>query len=95
MLLRAIWTMIKIIKLSELNKIDCEDLTMSNDTNPTVGKIAIGLIRSAKRLEFPKGNCKVVCNRLLNKYALHTSLSLLKLKSKVHNSKFESKLLHS
>ena len=48
------------------------------------------LARNVKSADFPKRNCKIVWYRLVRKYALHTASSLLKLKSKFHNSKLES-----
>ena len=71
----------KIIKLYELNKLTYEDLILSTITSFSVGKVAFGLVRNAKSSNFPKGNCKIGCNRLVSKYAPHMSLSLLKLKS--------------
>ena len=46
----------KIIKLGELNELDYEDLFLSININSSVGKVACGLVRNAKSLEFPKGN---------------------------------------
>ena len=43
-----------------------------------------------KSAYFLKGNCKIKWVRLVNKYAPHTALSLLKLKSEFHNSRLES-----
>ena len=60
---------------------------MSINTNASVGKVAFGLVRNTKSLEFPKENLN--WDRLVNKYALHTASSLLKLKSKCQNSKLE------
>ena len=49
-----------------------------------------GLVKNAKSKDFPEGNCKIAWGRLVRKYALHTALSLLKLKSVFHNSKLET-----
>ena len=48
-----------------------------------------GLVRNAKKVEFPKGNGKIAWDRLVSKYVQHTALSLLKLKSEFHNGKLE------
>ena len=53
-------------------------------------KVAFGLVKKAKSEDFLEGNCKVAWDRLVSKYAPHTTSSLLKLKSKFHNSKLES-----
>ena len=53
-------------------------------------KVAVGLVKNVKSEEVPEGNCKVAWDRLVSKYALHTALSLLKLKSEFHNSKLDS-----
>ena len=53
----------------------------------SVGEVVLRLVCNIKSSEFPKGNCLVACNRLVSKYALPTALLLLKLKSKVHESK--------
>ena len=42
-----------------------------------------------KSEDFPEGKYKVAWGRLVSKYALHTASSLLKLKSKIHNSKLD------
>ena len=59
------------------------------DTGSSVGKVAFGLVKNMKSADFPKGNCKIAWDRLVSKYALHTALSLLKLKSVFHNSKLK------
>ena len=76
----------KIVKLDELN----EDLILLIDNNFTVGKVAFRLVRRAKSLEFPEGNCKMVWNRLVNKHAPHITFSLLKLKSEFNNGELDS-----
>ena len=50
-----------------------EDLILSINANSNVRKVAFGLVRNAKSLEFLKGHCKIAWNRLVNKYALHTA----------------------
>ena len=57
------------------------NLILSIKTSSSVGKVAFGLVKNAKSEDFPEGNCKVACDRLVSKYALHTASSLLKLKS--------------
>ena len=47
-------------------------------------------MKNTKSEDFQEGNCKVAWDMLVSKYALHTALSLLKLKSEFHNSKLES-----
>ena len=49
----------KIVKLSELNELACEDLILSINTNCSVEKVAFGFVRNAKSLEFQEGNYKV------------------------------------
>ena len=79
----------KIVKLSELNELAYEDLILLINTSSSVGKVAFGLVKNVKSEDFPERNCKVVWDRLVSKYALHTALSLLKLKSELHNSRLE------
>ena len=45
---------------------------------------------NAKSADFSKGNCKIAWDMLVSRYASHTTSSLLKLKSELHNSKLES-----
>ena len=71
----------KIVKLGELNELAYEDLLLSLNTSSSVGKVAFGLVKNANSEDFPEGNCKVALDGLASKYALHTALSLLKLKS--------------
>ena len=54
-----------------------------------MGKEAFELLRKVENLSFLEGNCNIEWDRLINKYALHTVLYILKLKSKFHNSKLE------
>ena len=74
-----------ILKSKELNELANWDLMLSINTNSSVRKVAFGLVRNAKSLEF-----KIAWDRLINKYALYTALALLKLKSKFHVSKLMS-----
>ena len=90
MLLRVMPTLIKKIEAKWGDELASEDLILSIDTNYSVRKVAFELVRSTKCLELSKGNCKVACSRLVNNYATHIASSLLKLKSKFHNSKLES-----
>ena len=65
--------------------------------------MVLGLVRNATSADFPNGNCKIACDRLISKYASHTASSLLKLKSGFHNfgglqiqmSKFRLKVIIS
>ena len=50
----------------------------------------LGLVKNMKSADFPKGNCKIIWDRLVSKYAPHTALSLLKLQSEFHNSTLDS-----
>ena len=68
----------KFDKLIELNELAYNDLIFSTNTSSCVEKMAFGLARSAKSPESPKGNCKIGWDRLVNKYAPHTALPLLK-----------------
>ena len=52
--------------------------------------MAFGLLRYAASADFPKENHTIAWDRLVSKYAPHTALSLLKLKSKFHYHKLES-----
>ena len=61
------------MKLGNMIVLACEDLIL--------------LIN--KSLEFPKCNCKLASDMLVNKYAPFTASSLLKLKSEFHNSKLD------
>ena len=79
----------RIVKLGELNELAYEDLILSINTSSSVGKVVSGLVKNAKSDDFLEGNCKAAWDRLVSKYALHTASSLLKLKSKLHNSKLE------
>ena len=47
-------------------------------------------MKNEKSEDIPEGNCKGAWDRLVSKYAPHTASSLLKLKSKFHNSRLES-----
>ena len=51
------------------NQLACKDLILSINTDFPVGKVVFELVRNDKSLEFPKGNCKVAWDRLINKYA--------------------------
>ena len=77
-----------VIKLAELNELAQKDLILSIRTSSTVGKVVFGLVKNAKSLEYPKGNCKVQ-DQLVNNYALHTDTFLLKLKNEFHNRKLD------
>ena len=76
----------KIVKLSKLNKLAYEGLILLINTDSFVGKVAFGLVWNAKSPEFPKGNNKLAGDRLVNKSAPLTVLSLLKLKNEFNNS---------
>ena len=73
MLSRVISTWIKIIKLGDLNELAYEDLILPINTNSSVGKVMLGLVRNFKSLEFLKGNAKLAWDRLINKFALHAA----------------------
>ena len=79
-----------IVKLSELHELAYEDLILSINASSAVGNVAFEFLRNAKNLEIPEGNCKITRDRLVNKHALHTSLSLLKLRNEFHSSKLDS-----
>ena len=63
---------------------------LSINTSSSVSRFALGLFKNAKMEDFLEGYCKVAWDMLVSKYALHTAMSLVKLKSKFHNSKCES-----
>ena len=79
----------KIVKLGELNELANEDLILSINTSSSSGK-AFDLVKNTKSDDFVEGNCEVAWDRLVSKYALHTAMSLPKLKSEFHNSKLDS-----
>ena len=64
--------------LGELN-LAYKDLILYINIDSLVRNLAFGLVRNAKKMEFPKESCKVAWNRLVNKYALITVTFLLKL----------------
>ena len=76
-------------KLDELrlNGLEHEDFILSINTNSTIGKIVFGLMRNAKSLDFPEGNCKITMNQLVNKHASYIASSLLKLRNEFPTSK--------
>ena len=51
--------------------------------------MSFGLVKNAKSEDFPKGNCKIAWDRLVNKYASNTVSSLLKPKGEFNDSKLE------
>ena len=59
----------KKFNLGELNVIAYEDLILSINTNYSLGKVGLGLVRNVKSLVSPEGNCNAAWNRLINKYA--------------------------
>ena len=67
--LREMKTLTKIVKLGELNKCAYEDLILSINTSPSVGKIAFSLVKNAKSENFLERNCKVAWDRLVRKGA--------------------------
>ena len=80
----------KIIKLGDINELAYESLIVFINTSSFVGKVVLGFVKNTKSEDFLEGNCKVVWDWLVLKYAPHTASSLLKLKSEFHNSKLES-----
>ena len=80
----------KFIKLVGLNELAYDDIILSINTYSSVRKVAFGIVRNVKSVEFPKGNCKIAWDRVINKYVPHTASSLLKLKNNFHNHNFES-----
>ena len=67
----------KIAKLGELNELACKDLILAINTSSSVLKVLFRLVKNAKSLDYPEGNCNVTWNRQVSKYAPHTALSLL------------------
>ena len=80
----------KIITLGELIELAYEDLILSTNASSSIGQVTFRLVKNVKNEDNLEGDCKVAWDRLVSKYALHTALSLLKLKSEFHNSKLES-----
>ena len=57
----------KIVKLGELNELAYKDLILSINTNSFVGiKRTFGLVKNAKSVDFPEGNCKIAWDRLVS-----------------------------
>ena len=56
----------------------------------SAGKVTFSLVCNAKKSECPEGKFTIAWDRFINKYALHTASSPLKLKSEFHNRKFDS-----
>ena len=79
----------KIVKLSEFNELAYKDFILFIDTSSSVWKVAFRLVWNEKSVDFFEENCNITWNRLVSKYAPHTALSMLKLKSKFHSSKLE------
>ena len=77
------------MKLSDLNELACKDFIFLINTSFSFGKVAFDLVKNVKSADFLEGICKIVWDRLVTKYALHTSLPLPKLKAN-SNSKLES-----
>ena len=73
-----------------LNELEYEDLILSINTSSSVGKVAFRLVRNGKSADFLEGKLQDHMDRLVSKCAPHTASSLLKIKSKFHNSKLES-----
>ena len=80
----------KIVKLDELNELAYEDLILSINASSSVGKVAFNLVKDVKSADFQEGNCKIVWDRLVSKYAEGSALSLPTWKSEFNNSKLES-----
>ena len=76
--------------IGKLSELAYEDLILLINTSSSVRKVVFELVRNVKSVDFPEGNCKISWDRLVSKCAPHTALSLLKLKSDFHNSRFES-----
>ena len=60
------------------------------NTSSSVGEVAFGIVRNVKSAGFPEENSNIEWDRLVSKYAAHRAFSLLKLKSKFHNSNLAS-----
>ena len=88
MLLRMIWTSIKIIKLGVLNELAYEDWILFINNNSSVGKVGFCWWEMPKVWSFLEWT-DIAWERLVPKYAPHTASSLLMLKSKFHNCKLE------
>ena len=87
---REIQTLIKILKLGELNELAYEDSILLIKASSSVGKVAFDLVKNAKSRDFSEGNCKIMWDRLVSNYVLHTASSILTLKSEFFNRKLES-----
>ena len=58
----------KIVKLNELDQLAYEDIILLINTGPYIGKMAFRLVRTAKSVDFPEGNCKIMWDRLMSKF---------------------------
>ena len=74
--------------MGALIELNYKDLNPAINTSSLAGKVAFSLVCNTKSPEFPKRNFKIAW--IINVYAPHTALSLLKLMSKFHNSKVDS-----
>ena len=80
----------KIIEFSELNEHAYDDLILTINMNSLVCRVAFSLLCNSKNPELLREIWKIAWGRLINKYALFTASSLLKLESKFNNSKLGS-----
>jgi hypothetical protein len=65
------------------------DLILSIDHKSSHGKVDFRLVKNRKSISYLEGNCTLVWDRLLAKYAPRSTPLLLKLKKEFENSKFE------
>ena len=80
----------KVTQPGDLNELGYEDLILSINWEPVVGKVAFNLVKNCKTPEFPEGNCKQAWDRLVNKHAPKTAPSYIKLKKTFVNSSLSS-----
>ena len=86
------WMVIQILiksNMGNLSDLAYKDLILATNMSSSIEKVVFSLVCNTKSPEFSKGNCKIAWDRLFNKYSLHTTPPLLKLKRELHNSKLD------
>ena len=66
------------------------DSILAISRSSLVGKVMLSFVHITKSPEFFEVNCNIAWERHVKRYAVHTALSLLKLKSEIHSSMLDS-----
>jgi hypothetical protein len=74
-------------KVKDLNEIGFSDLILSMDTSTSAGKVAFGLVRASKSIEYPDGNIAKAWEKLKRKYAPTTAPTLAKYHKQFYRAK--------